>query len=86
MRNKEKDAAQMAIKRRDFLAKAYELFAKKNIESVTMAEITRECGYGTMTDDLPLFQDEAAACSSCRRVDMGAGHQGELGIQTGSGF
>ena len=49
MRNKEKDAAQMAIKRRDFLAKAYELFAKKNIESVTMAEITRECGYGTMT-------------------------------------
>ena len=42
MRNKEKDAAQMAIKRRDFLAKAYELFAKKNIESVTMAEITRE--------------------------------------------
>ena len=49
MRNKEKDAVQMAIKRRDFLAKAYELFAKKNIESVTMAEITRECGYGTMT-------------------------------------
>ena len=33
MRNKEKDAAQMAIKRRDFLAKAYELFTKKNIES-----------------------------------------------------
>ena len=42
MRNKEKDAAQMAIKRRDFLAKAYELFAKKNIESVTMVEVARE--------------------------------------------
>jgi AcrR family transcriptional regulator len=49
MRNKEKDAAQMAIKRRDFLAKAYELFAKKNIESVTMVEIARESGYGTIT-------------------------------------
>lgn len=49
MRNKEKDAAQMAIKRRDFLAKAYELFTKKNIESVTMVEVARECGYGTIT-------------------------------------
>ena len=49
MRNKEKDAAQMAIKRRDFLSKAYELFAKKNIESVTMVEVARESGYGTMT-------------------------------------
>lgn len=49
MRNKEKDAAQMAIKRRNFLEKAYELFTKKNIESVTMIEVARECGYGTMT-------------------------------------
>ena len=49
MRNKEKDAAQMAIKRRDFLAKAYELFTKKNIESVTMVEVARESGYGTIT-------------------------------------
>lgn len=49
MRNKEKDAAQMAIKRRDFLEKAYELFTKKNIESVTMIEVARECGYGKMT-------------------------------------
>lgn len=49
MRNKEKDAVQMAIKRRDFLEKAYELFTKKNIESVTMIEVARECGYGTMT-------------------------------------
>jgi len=49
MRNKEKDAVQMAIKRRHFLEKAYELFTKKNIESVTMIEVARECGYGTMT-------------------------------------
>ena len=49
MRDKEKDAAQMAIKRRDFLEKAYELFTKKNIESVSMIEVARECGYGTMT-------------------------------------
>lgn len=49
MRNKEKDAVQMAIKRRDFLAKAYELFTKKNIESVSMIEVAKECGYGTMT-------------------------------------
>ncbi len=49
MRNKEKDAAQMAIKRKRFLEKAYELFTKKNIESVTMIEVARECGYGTMT-------------------------------------
>ena len=49
MRNKEKDAAQMAIKRKHFLEKAYELFTKKNIESVTMIEVAKECGYGTMT-------------------------------------
>ena len=49
MRDKEKDAAQMAIKRRDFLEKAYELFTKKNIESVSMIEVAKACGYGTMT-------------------------------------
>ena len=49
MRNKEKDAAQMAIKRNHFLEKAYELFTKKNIESVSMTEVARESGYGTMT-------------------------------------
>ena len=48
-RNKEKDAAQMAKKRSDFLAKGYELFAKKNIDSVSTLEIARECGYGTTT-------------------------------------
>jgi hypothetical protein len=47
MRNREKDAAQMAVKRRDFLAKACKPFAKKNIESVTMIGIAGECGYGT---------------------------------------
>ena len=49
MRDKEKDAAQMAIKRRRFLEKAYALFTRKNIESVSMIEVARECGYGTMT-------------------------------------
>ena len=49
MRDKEKDAAQMAIKRKDFLEKSYELFTKKNIESVSMIEIAKACGYGTMT-------------------------------------
>lgn len=49
MRNKEKDAAQMAIKRNHFLEKAYELFTEKNIESVSMTEVARESGYGTMT-------------------------------------
>ena len=49
MRDREKDAAQMAIKRRHFLEKAYELFTRKNIESVSMIEVARECGYGTMT-------------------------------------
>lgn len=49
MRDKAKDAAQMAIKRSDFLAKSYELFTKKNIESVSMIEVAEECGYGTTT-------------------------------------
>ena len=49
MRNKEKDAVQMTIKRNHFLEKAYELFTKKNIESVSMIEVVRECGYDTMT-------------------------------------
>lgn len=49
MRDKEKDAAQMAIKRRHFLEKAYELFARKNIESVSMIEVAEKCGYGTTT-------------------------------------
>jgi len=49
MRDREKDAAQMAIKRRHFLEKAYELFTRKNIESVSMIEVAKACGYGTMT-------------------------------------
>ena len=49
MRNKAKDAAQMAVKQNDFLMKSYELFTKKNIESVSMIEVARECGYGTTT-------------------------------------
>ena len=39
----------MAKKRSDFLAKSYELFTKRNIDSVSMLEVARECGYGTTT-------------------------------------
>ena len=49
MRDREKDAAQMAIKRKDFLEKSYELFTNKNIESVSMIEVAKACGYGTTT-------------------------------------
>ncbi len=41
MRNREKDTVQMAIKLSDFLEKSYELFTKKNIESVSMTEIAK---------------------------------------------
>ncbi|MCR4922492.1 MAG: TetR/AcrR family transcriptional regulator [Lachnospiraceae bacterium] len=49
MRNKEKDALQMAKKREDFLSNSYELFVKKNIESVSMLEVAKESGYGVAT-------------------------------------
>lgn len=49
MRDKAKDAAQMAVKRNDFLEKSYALFTGKSIESVSMIEVARECGYGTTT-------------------------------------
>ncbi len=49
MRNKEKDAKEMAKKRSDFLKKSYKLFIKKNIDTVSMLEIAKVCGYGTTT-------------------------------------
>ena len=70
MRNKEKDAEQMASKRKHFLEKAYELFTTKNIESVSMTEIAKACGYGTMT----LYR--------YFNTDMGAGHHRQSGAQT----
>ncbi len=49
MRNKAKDEAEMARKRSDFLEKSYELFTYKDIESVSMIEVAKACGYGTTT-------------------------------------
>ncbi len=49
MRDKVKDAIQMDIKRRDFLEKGFELFSKRNIESVAMADVAKASGYGIAT-------------------------------------
>ena len=49
MRDKEKDAAQMAIKRQNMIETAYRLFSERNIDSVSMPDIARECGYGIAT-------------------------------------
>lgn len=49
MRSREKDAAQMAVKRRAFLDAAFELFAAKGIEAVSLDSIARKSGYGIAT-------------------------------------
>ncbi|MCR5249386.1 MAG: TetR/AcrR family transcriptional regulator [Lachnospiraceae bacterium] len=49
MRDPERDAAEMAVRREKMLDTAYRLFSEHNIESVTMAEIAREAGYGNKT-------------------------------------
>ena len=49
MRDKEKDAAQMAAKRKIMLETAYNLFSDKSIDAVSMADIARETGYGNTT-------------------------------------
>ena len=49
MRSREKDAAQMAIKRQAFLDAAFELFAAKGIEAVSLDSIARKSGYGIAT-------------------------------------
>ncbi len=41
--------AQKAKKRKDFLEKSFELFTKRNIDTVSMLEVARYCGYGTTT-------------------------------------
>ena len=46
MRNKEKDAEQMAAAKKDFCEKAYELFSTKSIESVTLQDIANVSSYG----------------------------------------
>ena len=49
MRNKEKDAAQMAVKRQAFLDAAFELFTEKGIEVVSLDSIAKKSGYGIAT-------------------------------------
>ena len=49
MRDKAADAAQMAIKRNDFLEKGFELFSQQTIEAVTLKDVAEACGYGMAT-------------------------------------
>lgn len=49
MAGRKKDPERTAATRSDLLEKSYELFTKKNIETVSMIEIAKECGYGTTT-------------------------------------
>ncbi|SFG74540.1 TetR/AcrR family transcriptional regulator [Oribacterium sp. WCC10] len=49
MRDKVKDAEQMAKKRKAFIEKAYELFSKSNIESVSLQDIAEATDYGIAT-------------------------------------
>ena len=49
MRDKAQDAAQMAIKRKDFIEKGFELFVSRSIEAVSMQEIADASGYGVAT-------------------------------------
>ncbi len=49
MRNKEKDAREMAERRENMLNTAFRLFTERNISSVTMAEIAKTAGYGNKT-------------------------------------
>jgi len=49
LRNKEKDAAQMAAKRQAFLDAAFELFTEKGIEAVSLDSIAQKSGFGIAT-------------------------------------
>ena len=49
MAGRKKAPQKTAATQGDLLKKSYELFTKKNIETVSMIEIARECGYGTTT-------------------------------------
>ena len=49
MRDKEKDAAEMAVRRQRMLETAYRLFTEKNIDMVSMPELANACGYGRAT-------------------------------------
>ena len=49
MRNKEKDAKLMEIRRIEFLETGFKLFSENNIDTVTLPQIAEACGYGTAT-------------------------------------
>jgi len=49
LRNREKDAARMAVKRQAFLDAAFELFTEKGIDAVSLDSIARKSGYGIAT-------------------------------------
>lgn len=49
MRNKEKDAIQIEMKRTAYIEKAYELFCAKNIDSVSLQNIADATEYGIAT-------------------------------------
>ena len=49
MRNREKDAIEMALKRQTILEKSYQLFSSEGIKSVSYLDIAKACGYGTTT-------------------------------------
>lgn len=49
MRNKEKDEVRMAETRESFLKNAFELFSKKNIDTVSMPDVAKASGYGIAT-------------------------------------
>ena len=49
MRNKEKDAELMEIRRTEFLETGFRLFSEKTIERVTLPQIAEAAGYGAAT-------------------------------------
>ena len=49
MRDKEKDAAQMAARRQRMLEVAFELFSSKSIEAVSMPQVAKACDCGIAT-------------------------------------
>ena len=49
MRNNEKDAKLMEIRRVEFLETGFRLFSEKTIESVTLPQIAEAAGYGAAT-------------------------------------
>lgn len=49
MRNKEKDAAEMTIKRQKMLEEGFRLFSEKSIEMVSMSDVAKACGFGRIT-------------------------------------